>query len=248
MALAGADGAWEHYGGALRFVDERGDTVAEVAPERYQELIAEAAEPWSFMKFPYYRPRGYPEGIYRVGPLARLNICSHMGTPLADSELARYRERGGRIVTSSFFYHYARLIEVLAALERIGGLLDDPALDAGPLRAEAGINRSEGVGVSEAPRGTLFHHYRVDARGLITGVDLLVASGNNNLAMSRTVAQLAERHVRGPRIAEGALNRVEAGIRAYDPCLSCATHAVGMMPLALTLLGPGGEVLDERAR
>ena len=246
MALAGPDGAWEHYGGSLRFVDEHGRIVADITPERYAELVAEASEPHSYMKFPYFRPRGYPAGIYRVGPLARLNICTHFGTPLADAELARFRVLGGATVTSSFFYHYARLVEVLGALERIGLMLDDPDLGSERLRADAGINRLEGVGVSEAPRGTLFHHYTVDEHGLITAVNLVIASGHNNLAMSRTVEQIARRFVRGPHIPEGALNRVEAGIRAYDPCLSCATHAFGTMPLAITLLGPRGEVLDER--
>lgn len=248
MGLVAPDGSWEHYGGSLRFVDEAGRIVADIPPERYQEVIAEASEPWSYMKFPYFRPRGYPEGIYRVGPLARLNICTSIGTPLADAELLRFRSLGGGTVSSSLFYHYARLIEILAALERIALLLDDPELVSERLRAGAGVNRLEGVGVSEAPRGTLFHHYTVDEHGLITGVNLVIASGQNNLAMNRTVEQIARRHIRGPRIPEGVLNRIEAGVRAYDPCLSCATHAVGQMPLVVTLLGPDGAVLDEVRR
>jgi NAD-reducing hydrogenase large subunit len=248
MGLVGRDGAWEHYDGALRFVDATGAVVADgLDPSRYREYIGEAVEPWSYLKFPYYRPHGYPEGAYRVGPLARLNICSRIGTPLADAELRTFRDHGGA-VTSSFYYHYARLIEILAAVELIERLLDDAETRACHLRAEAGVNQLEGVGVSEAPRGTLFHDYRVDRDGLIAGVNLLIATGQNNLAMNRAVAQIARAYVHGPHISEGMLNRVEAGVRAFDPCLSCSTHAAGTMPLAISLLGPGGELLDEVRR
>ena len=249
MGLVGADGAWEHYGGRIRFVDSDGDVVADnLDPARYQEYIGEAVENWSYLKFPYYRPRGYPGGMYRVGPLARLNVCRQIGTPLADGELREFRERGGRTVTSSFFYHYARLIEIVAALERIEQLLDDADVYAERTRAEAGINVLEAVGVSEAPRGTLFHHYNVDQHGLITRMNLVIATGQNNLAMNRTVAQIARRYIRGPHIPEGMLNRIEAGIRAFDPCLSCSTHAAGMMPLQVTLLAADGSLLAERTR
>jgi NAD-reducing hydrogenase large subunit len=185
--------------------------------------------------------------MYRVGPLARLNVCTHIGTPLADQELAEFRHGNGS-VTSSFHYHHARLIEVLAAVERIERLLDDPDLGSERLRASAGINELEGVGCSEAPRGTLIHHYQVDADGLVQRVNLIIATGQNNLAMNRTVAQIARHYVRGPRIPEGMLNRVEAGIRAYDPCLSCSTHAAGRLPLSLTLVGHDGRILDEARR
>jgi NAD-reducing hydrogenase large subunit len=249
MGLVGADGAWEHYGGHLRFVDGAGNVIADrLDPARYHEFIGEAVEPWSYLKFPYYRPIGYPDGAYRVGPLARLNICTHIGTPLADAELCEFRAHGGGAITSSFYYHYARLIEILAAIEQIDLLLDDPDIMSERLRADAGINALEGVGVSEAPRGTLFHHYQVDEHGLITRVNLLIATGQNNLAMNRTVAQIARHYIRGPQIPEGMLNRVEAGIRAFDPCLSCSTHAAGAMPLHLELVGPDGEVLDEVLR
>jgi NAD-reducing hydrogenase large subunit len=249
MGLVGADGAWEHYDGSLRFMDSAGTIVADqLDPTRYAEYIGEAVEPWSYLKFPFYRPAGYPEGSYRVGPLARLNICTHIGTPLADQELREYRDRGGGTVTSSFFYHYARLVEILAAIERIELLLADPDIFSDRLRADAGINQLEGVGVSEAPRGTLFHHYQVDPTGLLTSVSMLIATGQNNLAMNRAVAQIARHYVRGPTIQEGMLNRVEAGIRAFDPCLSCSTHALGTMPLQVTLVGPDGAVLDEIAR
>ena len=171
-----------------------------------------------------------------------------MGTPLADAELKEFRQRGGGTVTSSFFYHYARLVEILAATERIAQLLDDPDIRSTHTRAEAGINQLEGVGVSEAPRGTLFHHYRVDEQGRIQKVNLIIATGQNNLAMNRTVAQIARQYIHGPHIPEGMLNRVEAGIRAFDPCLSCSTHALGAMPLQITLVGPHGETVAEVQR
>jgi NAD-reducing hydrogenase large subunit len=249
MGLVGADGGWEHYGGHIRFMDSAGTIIADqLDPARYAEFIGEAVEPWSYLKFPYYRPLGYPDGVYRVGPLARLNICTQIGTPLADQELREFRDRGGATVNASFFYHYARLIEILAAIEWIERLIADPGLDGERLRASAGINAHEGVGVSEAPRGTLFHHYHVDEHGLLTRVNLLIATGQNNLAMNRTVAQIARHYISGPQIPEGMLNRVEAGIRAFDPCLSCSTHALGAMPLQITLIGPDGTRLDEVTR
>jgi NAD-reducing hydrogenase large subunit len=249
MGLVGPDGAWEHYDGRLRVVDAAGAVVADgLDPLRYREFLGEVAEPWSFMKFAYYRPLGYPDGVYRVGPLARLNLCARMGTPLADAELAEYRERCGAVVCGSFFYHYARLIEVVAAIEGIAALLDDPELDAPRLRADAGVNQRRGVGAGEAPRGTLFHEYEVDEHGLVTAVNLLIATGQNNLALNRTVAQIARRYISGPHIPEGMLNRVEAGVRAFDPCLSCATHVAGGMALQVTLHGPDGAVLDEVVR
>ncbi len=249
LSLVGEDGTWEHYGGALRLVDARGEVVeAAIDPARYAEYIAETAEPWSYLKFPYYRPAGPVDGMYRVGPLARLNVCRRFGTPLADAELAELKTRGEGAVLGSFHYHYARLVEILGCLELIERLLDDPDLLSTTCRASAGVNRLEGVGVSEAPRGTLFHHYEVDENGLLTAVDLLIATGQNNLAMNRTVAQVARRYVRGGRLDDGVLNRVEAGIRAYDPCLSCSTHAIGKMPLVVELVAADGTAIDEARR
>ena len=145
-------------------------------------------------------------------------------------------------------YHHARLVEILSCVERLEELLHDPDLLSNRLRAEAGINCLEGVGVSEAPRGTLFHHYQVDENGLLTNVNLIIATGQNNLAMNRTVAQIAKHYIKGAKIPEPLLNRVEAGIRAFDPCLSCSTHAAGTMPLHVELVGPDGAVLDTVTR
>ncbi|WP_017324543.1 Ni/Fe hydrogenase subunit alpha [Synechococcus sp. PCC 7336] len=257
MGLVSSNGTWEHYGGQLRFVDSGGNIIADrLDPTRFEDYIGEAVEPTSYLKSPYYRPLGYPDrdehcrlesGMYRVGPLARLNVCDRMGTPLADRELAEYRERGGSTVNSSFFYHYARLIEILAAIERIEGWLEEEDLLSDRLRARADVNQLEGVGASEAPRGTLFHHYRVDDRGLLRSVNLVIATGQNSLAMNRTVTQIARHYIHGPTIPEGMLNRVEAGIRAFDPCLSCSTHAAGM-PLHIQLFQPDGRLADEAWR
>ncbi|NEN89815.1 MAG: Ni/Fe hydrogenase subunit alpha [Okeania sp. SIO3H1] len=246
MGLVGANGDWEHYGGKLRFTDSEGNIVADnLSEENYQEFLGEAVESWSYLKFPYYKPMGYPDGIYRVGPLARLNVCSQIGTEKADRELKEMQERVGGVPTSSFFYHYARLIEIIACLERIEQLIDDPDIVSPRTRATAGINCLEGVGVSEAPRGTLFHHYKVDENGIIQKVNMIIATGQNNLAMNQTVTQIAKHYIHNNQIPEGMLNRVEAGIRAFDPCLSCSTHAAGQMPLHIQLIAANGNILDE---
>ena len=250
MGLVDPEGTWEHHGGKLRFVDSTGSAIADqLDPQKYYEYIGEAVQPSSYLKSPYYTPLGFPDGMYRVGPLARLNVAEQMGTPKADAELKKFKKLGRPgAVTSSFLYHYARLIEILAAIERVEISLDDPELLSNDLRADAGINSLRGVGVSEAPRGTLFHDYTVDRDGLLRKVNLIVATGQNNLAMNRTVAQIARHYVRGNDIPEPMLNRIEHGIRCYDPCLSCSTHAVGQMPLVVRLIAPGGAVVRQISR
>jgi len=240
--------------GGLRIVAADGRVLAEGLREQdYPTFLAEAVEPWSYLKFPYYRPLGYPEGIYRVGPLARLNVCERIGTPWADAELADLRQRCGRVALSSFAYHQARLVEIVACLEGIEILLHDPELQDPHVRARASLNALEAVGVGEAPRGTLFHHYRVDERGLISRVNLIIATGQNNLAMNRTVLQIAREFIPDPvpagaDIPEALLNRIEAGIRCFDPCLSCSTHAAGAMPIRLELRSADGRLLAEQVR
>lgn len=246
MGTVDEDGSLNMYAGKLRIVGPDGKVVADgLEGKDYQQFIGEAVEPWSYLKSPYYKPMGYPQGIYRVGPLARLNIIDRVGTPLADAEFAAFRWLDRQ---SSFHYHYARLIEILYCFERIDQLLHEPDILSKHVRAIAAPNNFEGVGVSEAPRGTLLHHYKIDEHGLITWVNLIIATGHNNLAMDRGVAQVAKRFVRGDQLSEGMLNRVEAVIRAFDPCLSCSTHAVGEMPLHVQLLAPDGAVLDEMKR
>jgi NAD-reducing hydrogenase large subunit len=251
MGLVEPDGTWEHHGGKLRFTDSSGSIIADqLDPQKYYEYIGESVQTNSYLKSPYYSPLGFPDGMYRVGPLARLNVAEQMGTPKADAEFKKFKKlgRGRSAVTSSFLYHYARLIEILASIERVEAAMDDADLLSEDLRADAGINSLRGVGVSEAPRGTLFHDYTVDRDGLLRKVNLIVATGQNNLAMNQTVAQIARYYVRGNKIPEPMLNRVEHGIRCYDPCLSCSTHAVGQMPLHVQLIAPDGTVLHEVAR
>ncbi len=249
LGLVNAAGELEHYNGWLRVVDSRGNIVADkLDPANYAEYIGEACEPDSYLKSPYYKPRGYPEGIYRVGPLARLNIADRCGTPFADQEWAEFRELDRGAVLSSFYYHYARLIEIVYGIERIEQLLQAPDILSKHVRAFAGPNNPEGIGVSEAPRGTLIHHYKVDEHGLMTWANLIIATGHNNLALNRGVLQVAKHFVNGTKLTEGMLNRVEAVVRAFDPCLSCSTHAAGHMAMRVQLVGPDGAVCDELRR
>lgn len=249
MGLVADDGTWEHYGGKIRFIDTKGQIVADkLDPLKYYEYIGECPEDFSYLKSPYYLPMGYPDGIYRVGPLARVNLADRMGTPEADNEQKEFKSRRPDSLTSSFYFHYARLIEVLCSLERIGELLKDADILSDHHRARASVNQNEGVGVSEAPRGTLFHHYHVDDDGLIQKVNLLIATGQNNLAMNRAVTQIAKHFIKSPDIPEGVMNRIEAGVRAFDPCLSCSTHAVGQMPLVVEMLDTAGNVVAQRKR
>lgn len=250
MGLVNEKGQMDFYGGGLRFVDSAGNIIADrVDPKNYQEHIQEAVEPWTYLKSPFYAPLGYPEGLFRVGPLARLNIAESTGTPKADVAWKRFRAMENRgAILSSFHYHYARLVEVLSGIERIDKFLRDPEILDTHVRAFASPNRSEGIGIAEAPRGTLIHHYRVDKQGLIKWSNLIIATGFNNLAMNRGVLQVAKHFISGKKIQEGMLNRVEAVIRAYDPCLSCSTHAIGQMPLHIELVDAKGTRLDEVKR
>jgi NAD-reducing hydrogenase large subunit len=244
--LVDGKGRLQLYDGYIRFRDQEGNLVAETErPRDYQRYMAEAAVKDSYLKAPYFKPLGYPEGVYRVGPLARLNVADSCGTPEADTEFKEYHQRFGKVVQSSFHFHYARLVETLYALERMEVLLDDPVILDQHIRAQAGVNALEGVGIAEAPRGILIHHYRVDETGAIRWANLIVATGHNNLAICRSVEQVARHFVIGDKLQEGMLNRVSAVVRAYDPCLSCSTHALGQVPLRIELLSPQGELLDE---
>jgi NAD-reducing hydrogenase large subunit len=251
MGLVDEKGELAFYDGKIRIVDAVGNIVADqLEPSRYLEYIEEAVEPDSYLKSPYYKPHGYPEGIFRVGPLARMNIISRCGTPLADEEWAEFRMLQRGAVLSSFQYHYARLIEVLYCIERLEQLLNKPSILSQHVRAYARPNEFEGIGMAEAPRGTLLHHYKIDEQGLITWVNMIIATGNNNLAMNKGVYQVARHFIRGngKEISEGILNRVEAVIRCYDPCLSCSTHAFGQMPMVVQLVDAAGQVVDEVRR
>ena len=207
------------------------------------EFIGEASLRDSYLKAPYFKPEGYPQGVYRVGPLARLNVAESCGTPLADRELAEFRQRCGAPAHSSFHFHYARLIELLHGLEKIEALLADPEILDKHVRARAAVNSLEGAGMIEAPRGVLIHHYKVDEQGAMRWANLIVATGHNNLAINRGVAQVARHFVDGEHIREGMLNRVSALVRAYDPCLSCSTHADGTLDLKIEIRDHSGKRL-----
>jgi NAD-reducing hydrogenase large subunit len=235
------------YEGNLRFRSAGGGIVQDqVAAEDYAEWIGEASLRESYLKAPYFKPQGFPGGVYRVGPLGRINAASGCGTPTAEAEFLEFHQRFG-IAHSAFLYHYARLIEIIYALERIDALLNDPEILDKHVRATAGVNALEGVGMIEAPRGTLIHHYKVNEEGAITWANLIVATGHNNLAIGRSVQQVAEHYVDGTKLNEGMLNRVSAVVRAYDPCLSCSTHADGSLAMKIQLRDAEGRLLDEIA-
>jgi NAD-reducing hydrogenase large subunit len=246
LGLINEDESIEFTDGELRLIDPQGAIIEDgITASRFTEVIGEAVENYSYTKFVYYKPLGYPKGSYRVGPLPRLNIVKSMGTPKADKELAEFKQLAPGPVESSFHYHHARLVEALYGIEKIEQIVADPLILDKHVRATAGVNRLEGAGQIEAPRGTLNHHYKVDENGKITGVNLVVATGHNNNAMNRGVLQSARAYVKNGKFTPGALNRVEAVIRAFDPCLSCSTHAFGQMPLVLTLVSADGEVVDQ---
>ena len=248
MGLVQPDGALELYDGNLRFCDAKGDIVHDQVPgSKYLDYIGEAVEAWSYMKFPFINKLGYPQGMYRVGPLARLNICSHISTPKANQELELWRAKR-RVQSSTFYYHWARLIEIVYGLERAQELLEDPAITSTDILVPNTPTHPQGIGVIEAPRGTLIHHYWVDKGGRIEKVNLIVATGHNNLAMNHAVRAVARKYVKARRLQEGMLNRVEAAIRCYDPCLSCATHAVGQMPMIVEVFDAQGELLQALRR
>ena len=251
VGLVTDKGELEYYDGFLRVMDGAGNIIADkLDPKKYYDYFGEITETWSYLKFPYYKPLGEQQGMYRVGPLARINICDSIETPLAEAERLLFKAIAGNMeaMNNSFYYHYARLIEILFCIEKIEMLLNDPVILGTNVRSRAEINREEGVGFCEAPRGTLFHHYWVDQDGVIKKANLLIATAQNNSAMNRTVRQLAMRYIDGVKITEGILNRIEAGIRCFDPCLSCSTHAIGAMPMHVRLLDAQNRIVDELKR
>jgi NAD-reducing hydrogenase large subunit len=238
------DGALDLYDGVLRAVDKDGrELLGEVDVQRYLEIIAEEVRPWSYMKFPFLRALGPERGWYRVGPLARLNVCQFVPTREADMARQQLLElTKGRPNNVTLCYHWARMIELLHAIEVIRDLLDDADLQGDDL-VVTGPRREETVGVVEAPRGTLIHHYRVDRNDRVTLCNLIVSTTHNNEPINRAVLKVARDHFGGAQeLTEGMLNQVEVAIRAYDPCLSCATHALGRMPLEVEVVDASGAV------
>jgi len=249
MSLVRADGAMDLYHGALRAKDERGATIFDqVGYDRYWEVLREEVKTWSYMKFPFIRSIGPENGWYRVGPLSRVSACDFIDTPLAEAERRRFKGvSGGKPSAVTMAYHWARMIELLHAIETIDNLLHDPDLQGNDL-VRSGPRRNEGIAIIEAPRGTLFHHYRVNESDQVTMANLIVSTTSNNEPMNRAVESVARRFLDGQTITEGLLNHVEVAIRAYDPCLSCATHAMGKMPLVLEVVDAAGSVVDRRVR
>jgi len=247
--LVDADGQMNLYDGRLRMVKADGQALAEFDPSEYLDYIGEHVEPWSYLKFPFYKPLGWPEGLYRVGPLGRLNAASGLSTPLAAAEYGKFRQMAQNgLKGASLVYHLTRLIELLYALERAEQILKDGKVCDNEIKVTARPSREEGIGVIEAPRGTLVHHYWVDRNGAMEKANLIVATGHNNMAMNRAVELVAREYINNGNVKEGILNRIEGAIRCYDPCLSCSTHALGQMPLMVEIYNPGGELIDELRR
>jgi NAD-reducing hydrogenase large subunit len=249
MSLVGADGAMDLYDGVLRAIKADGQPIFDgVAPTDYRDYLIEEVRSWSYMKFPHIRSLGREDGWYRVGPLAQMNCCTSIDTPLAEAARREFMARGhGGRVHSTLAYHWARLISMIHCAEKIKELLFDDDLQGTDL-VVTGERRPEGVAIIEAPRGTLIHHYTVDDHGQVTGANLIVSTTNNNEAMNRSVTKVAIDYLTGNEITEGLLNHIEVAIRAYDPCLSCATHALGDMPLIITLEDADGDVIATRVK
>lgn len=239
----------ELYDGNVRLISREGKEMERFPISNYLDYIQEHVEPWSYLKFPFYKKMGYPDGVYRVGPLGRLNIADKIDTPLANDELKIFKSlNNGKPVENTLYYHYARLIEALFATERVRVLCEDPDILSTDILNTRKNYTGHGVGVIEAPRGTLIHDYHADENGKLTSVNLIVSTGHNNWAMSNAVDSVAKTYVNGPDVQEGMLNRVEAAIRAYDPCLSCSTHAVGQMPIQVDIVAPDGTLIKTLKR
>jgi NAD-reducing hydrogenase large subunit len=245
LSLVRADGALDLYDGVIRARDAAGKIICDGASDQsYLDLIEEEVKPWTYMKFPFLKSLGADLGWYRVGPLARLQNCDFIPSPLAEAQRRLFLDWGkGEPIHATLAYHWARMIEVLHCIEVIKELLDDPDILSGELMA-LGPRQRGGVGVIEAPRGTLIHHYEVGDDDLVTRCNLIVATTHNNQAMNEAVRSVARQYLDGRELTEGLLNHIEVAIRAYDPCLSCATHALGQMPLDVALVGPEGELID----
>jgi NAD-reducing hydrogenase large subunit len=245
LGMIGSNGAFDIYHGGLRARDPDGNTIFDhIDYTNYTDYIKEGVKDWSYMKFPFIDSIGSDNGWYRVGPLARVNNCDHFTTPLAEKERVEFKATGnGKPVQSSLAYHWSRLIELLHCAEAIRELLHDPDISGSEL-VNKGDMQSCGIGVLEAPRGTLFHHYEIDDDGIVNKANLIVSTTNNNQAMNESIRQVASNYLDGSQLTEPLLNQIEVAIRAYDPCLSCATHAMGKMPLEITLVNENEEVVD----
>ena len=249
LGLIKDNGALELYHGGIRAKNDRGETLLDHFDYcHYNDIIQEEVRSWSYMKFPFLTQLGTNLGWYRVGPLARVNNCDYIDTPLAEAARVDFKAHTNEaMVHSTLAFHWARLIELLHCAESINTLLLDPEILSTDLVAK-GEKRYEGIGVIEAPRGTLFHHYQVDENDIVTKANLIVSTTSNNMGMNESVRQVAAEYLSGRELTEPLLNNLEVAIRAYDPCLSCATHAIGKMPLQLELIDAEGKLIDQLTR
>ncbi len=249
LSLIRKDGALEIYDGGLRARYADGSQIFDHYDDaHYLDVINEHIESWSYMKFPFFKSIGFEQGWYRVGPLARMNNCDFIDTPLAEQQRVEFKSlNGGKPVQFSLAYHWARLIELLHCAESIKLLLSDSDLQGDNLVVK-GEMQSRGFGIIEAPRGTLLHHYEINEDGLIEKANLIVSTTHNNRAMNESIRHVANQYLNGNEITEPLLNQLEVAVRAYDPCLSCATHALGKMPLQVTLLDHQGNTLAVREK
>lgn len=237
------NGKLELYDGDVRACGKDGSVLFDIEPNKYFQAIAEHAEPWTYLKFPYLKDLGYPEGVYRVGPLARINNCESTGFPKSNKLLSEFRTLYGKPANGTLVYHQARLIELLYVMERAEQILQNPALTSNNYRVKAKRNAGEGIGIVEAPRGTLIHHYKANSSGKLTDVNLIVATVNNNAAINKSVKAAAQGLIRGGKIEKDGLNKVEMAVRAYDPCLTCAAHNFGEMFSTVEFVDLDGKVL-----
>jgi len=246
LSMVGDDGGFELYHGDLRATDQTGKSIFDgIDYTLYRDYFTEGIKRWSYMKFPYIQSLGPERGWYRVGPLARVNNCDSFNTPLAEAQRLEFKQIGqGRPVQAPLAYHWARMIELLHCAESIKTLLMDPQIMGNDLLRK-GEMQSIGIGVLEAPRGTLIHHYEIDEQGLVRKANLIVSTTNNNQAMNESIRRVASQYLDGQQLTEPLLNQIEVAIRAYDPCLSCATHAMGKMPLQIDLLNSESETIDQ---
>lgn len=249
LSIVGRDGKLDLYDGVLRARDADGGIIFDgVEAQDYGTQLRENVRSWSYMKFPFIVSRGPDDGWYKVGPLARVQNCDGIGTPLAEAARQELLATSpGAVIHAPLAFHWARMIELLHAAEVIEGLLADPALLGDELVA-GGPRAGTAIGIIEAPRGTLIHHYEVDDQDLVTTCNLIVSTTHNNQAMNETIREVAREYIDGNEPTEGLLNRIEVAIRAFDPCLSCATHALGKMPLAVEIVDASGALVERLVR
>jgi len=237
------NGDFNLYNGMIRIITPEGKIAEELSPNNYLTHIGEHVEPWTYLKFPFYKKAGWPEGAYRVGPLARLNVAERIPTPEADREFNEFKNEFGKPAHNTLLYNWARLIELYYAVERAKEIVENEKIDANEVRHPFKIKRGQGIGIIEAPRGTLIHHYAANDEGIIERANLIVATTQNNTHINRSVRDVAKRRIESGRIDERVLNEIEVVVRAYDPCLSCSTHMSDQTNLEVAILNEDGEPL-----